>query len=317
MGSTQRILIFLALLFLPLIFFMYNHSVSILSTHFRHAGIVQHVPNNSSQSFHMQLLSHYDKAAFDGCRRLAGVESEKGSCHFMNQTLRLPVALASFQGSGSTWVRGLLEQATGICTGSVYCDPWLRASGFSGENVRSGAVIVTKTHYPVFIEGIVVLFSNVAAEDHNMLNLTEDIMEHSEIVHSTEGSNETTTTLNLTEEIKKRRRLYATKNLKEDPKTLPLTESNKGSTSLHLTEDLKTLHFTEGTNKDRKIFNATKGIEENPERLYAISSNSTPRWGYVHLKVLLLEWSEQGRWKHIKKKFVILTIVVCYQVILR
>ena len=41
----------------------------------------------------------------------------KGSCHFMNGTNRAPVALASFQGSGNTWVRGLLEQATGICTG--------------------------------------------------------------------------------------------------------------------------------------------------------------------------------------------------------
>ena len=38
-------------------------------------------------------------------------------CHFMNGTHRSPVALVSFPGSGNTWVRGLLEKATGICTG--------------------------------------------------------------------------------------------------------------------------------------------------------------------------------------------------------
>ena len=39
------------------------------------------------------------------------------SCRFMNGSQRAPVALVSFPGSGNTWVRGLLEQATGICTG--------------------------------------------------------------------------------------------------------------------------------------------------------------------------------------------------------
>lgn len=40
-----------------------------------------------------------------------------GRCHFMDGTRRAPVAIASFPGSGNTWVRGLLEKATGICTG--------------------------------------------------------------------------------------------------------------------------------------------------------------------------------------------------------
>ena len=43
--------------------------------------------------------------------------TKKTGCHFMNGTNRAPVALVSFPGSGNTWVRGLLEQATGICTG--------------------------------------------------------------------------------------------------------------------------------------------------------------------------------------------------------
>ena len=38
-------------------------------------------------------------------------------CHFMNGTNRTPVALVSLPGSGNTWVRGLLEKATGVCTG--------------------------------------------------------------------------------------------------------------------------------------------------------------------------------------------------------
>ena len=57
------------------------------------------------------------------------------------------VALASFQGSGNTWVRHLLEQATGINTGSIYCDTTLKAA-FPGEYIVSGSVLVVKTHHP-------------------------------------------------------------------------------------------------------------------------------------------------------------------------
>ena len=44
-----------------------------------------------------------------------------GECHFMNGTKRAAVAVVSFPGSGNTWVRGLLQQATGVCTGRS-CD---------------------------------------------------------------------------------------------------------------------------------------------------------------------------------------------------
>ena len=47
----------------------------------------------------------------------AYVEATPGPCHFMDGSNRAPVALASFPGSGNTWVRGLLEKATGVCTG--------------------------------------------------------------------------------------------------------------------------------------------------------------------------------------------------------
>ena len=56
------------------------------------------------------------------------------------------VALASFPGSGSTWSRTLLEQATGIYTGAVYCDRKLRGQGFLGEQITSRNVIAIKTH---------------------------------------------------------------------------------------------------------------------------------------------------------------------------
>ena len=98
----------------------------------------------------MQFLSQNDRDAFDLCTARSQVKPHLGnkSCHFMNPAFRDPVALVSYPGSGNTWVRGLLERATGICTGSVYCDNWLRMHGFRGENIRSGAVLVTKTHYP-------------------------------------------------------------------------------------------------------------------------------------------------------------------------
>ena len=61
------------------------------------------------------------------------------------------VALVSFHGSGNTWVRHLIEQATGIFTGSIYCDPGLKVA-FPGESVISGNVIVTKTHMSDSVE---------------------------------------------------------------------------------------------------------------------------------------------------------------------
>ncbi|KAF5286574.1 hypothetical protein FQA39_LY16257 [Lamprigera yunnana] len=57
-----------------------------------------------------------------------------------------PVALASFPGSGNTWLRYLLQQATGLYTGSVYKDYGLLKSGFPAESVSNGSVLVVKTH---------------------------------------------------------------------------------------------------------------------------------------------------------------------------
>lgn len=52
---------------------------------------------------------------------------------FLNRNSPI-VALISFPGSGNTWLRHLLEQATGTYTGSIYCDHSLKAM-FPGEHV--------------------------------------------------------------------------------------------------------------------------------------------------------------------------------------
>lgn len=73
-------------------------------------------------------------------------KTKDNGCHFMDGRGRGVTALASYPGSGNTWVRSLLEKATGICTGSYSCDMSLRFAGFTGEGIQSSNVIVVKTH---------------------------------------------------------------------------------------------------------------------------------------------------------------------------
>ncbi len=74
-----------------------------------------------------------------------------GKCRFMNGRGRSTTFLMSYPGSGNTWVRGLLEQATGICTGAVYCDGNLKNGGFNGENLSGGTVLATKSHSAMWV----------------------------------------------------------------------------------------------------------------------------------------------------------------------
>ena len=57
-------------------------------------------------------------------------------------------ALVSYPGSGNTWLRYLIEEATGIYTWSVYISPVLIQAGYSGEGrpFVDGSIIVQKTH---------------------------------------------------------------------------------------------------------------------------------------------------------------------------
>ncbi|CAM9982615.1 unnamed protein product, partial [Heterosigma akashiwo] len=63
---------------------------------------------------------------------------------------RGPIALATFPGSGNTWMRHLLERLTGFYTCSVYCDKRLKSSSKPLAAVCDAArrCLVVKTHYP-------------------------------------------------------------------------------------------------------------------------------------------------------------------------
>ena len=74
----------------------------------------------------LEYLSTSERSDFDKCtgravflsqRKFKSTALNNGTCHFVNGTGRRRVALASFPGSGNTWVRGLLEMTSGICTG--------------------------------------------------------------------------------------------------------------------------------------------------------------------------------------------------------
>lgn len=88
--------------------------------------------------------------------------------HFRNaETHHSAALLYSYEGSGNTWVRYLLENSTGesaypvsrycnfhavvyppgIYTGAIYTDPVLKKSGFLGEGDRTNKVIAVKSHF--------------------------------------------------------------------------------------------------------------------------------------------------------------------------
>lgn len=61
--------------------------------------------------------------------------------------------LISFPGSGNTWLRYLIQQLSGIKTGSVYSDKELNRTGMA-ELVKSGAVAVVKDHRKVMCTAV-------------------------------------------------------------------------------------------------------------------------------------------------------------------
>jgi len=80
-----------------------------------------------------------------------GIFTSKAACdkHRLTKTY-----LASFPGSGNTWLRSSLEGITGIFTGSVFCDKSLLASGFKGEcHQDQDKLIAVKTHFPDIVAG--------------------------------------------------------------------------------------------------------------------------------------------------------------------
>lgn len=98
-----------------------------------------------------EFLDKVSKRFFQRCNAKAlGATKQpfqSAKCHFMSANGRGdPVGLVSVPGAGCTWLRGLLEKATGVCTGSIYCDIPLRRGGFAGEFIKTGSTLVVKTH---------------------------------------------------------------------------------------------------------------------------------------------------------------------------
>ncbi|XP_059144285.1 WSCD family member CG9164-like [Physella acuta] len=75
-------------------------------------------------------------------------KKDQNSCGPMSFSVRnFPAtALVSFPGSGNTWLRFLIQEATGIFTGSEYNSKKLRMLGFLGEGVANSSTILVKTH---------------------------------------------------------------------------------------------------------------------------------------------------------------------------
>ena len=103
------------------------------------------------------LMSRISQEQFLACTGLTMLKSQPGSSismppsHQHCKTMAFKnsgpvVALASFPGSGNSWVRQLLEASTGIYTGAVYCDSSYIKAGMIGEGVRTNNVIAVKAH---------------------------------------------------------------------------------------------------------------------------------------------------------------------------
>lgn len=75
-----------------------------------------------------------------------------GECKFLDKTCQFEkVAFASFYRTGNSFLRKIIEDVTGVFTGSDM--PVLRTLNFQqqgmlGEQVTDNSVWITKTHYP-------------------------------------------------------------------------------------------------------------------------------------------------------------------------
>ena len=71
---------------------------------------------------------------------------DEASCVIARSTTTF---LASFPCSGNTWTRIMLQQLTGIYTGSVYHDQTLESVGLPEGITDPSKVLIVKSHYPV------------------------------------------------------------------------------------------------------------------------------------------------------------------------
>ena len=106
------------------------------------------VSNLTSQMSRQQFLSCSGMAILGGSVKSSiQVPPSHQYCKKMSFRRSGPVvALGSFPGSGNSWVRQLLESATGIYTGAMYCDGSYIGAGMIGEGITTANVIAIKTH---------------------------------------------------------------------------------------------------------------------------------------------------------------------------
>ena len=124
----------------------YLHSLSPLQTR----GVIRQlgVGNLTSEISKEQFLNCSGIAILGGSLK-SSIQIPPSHQHCKKMTFQSSgpiVALGSFPGSGNSWVRELLESATGIYTGAVYCDGSYVAAGMIGEGVTTENVIAIKTH---------------------------------------------------------------------------------------------------------------------------------------------------------------------------
>lgn len=92
-------------------------------------------------------LSAAEQLAWDGhvCARHRNESSCPWLAESLPQAVQTRVLLASFPGSGNSFVRLVLERVSGYLTGSTYREESLKQAGFEGEMYDSN-VLVVKTH---------------------------------------------------------------------------------------------------------------------------------------------------------------------------
>ena len=136
---------------------MYNSYLKTLSTSQLKSVIDQlGLCNLTLQKSQMQFFSCGGKSLLKqlkGKQLNSSVHMPSSFHHCKNMSFKSSgpsVALASYPGSGNSWVRQLLESATGIYTGAIYCDSAYLKAGMIGESVATSNVLAVKTHVPLF-----------------------------------------------------------------------------------------------------------------------------------------------------------------------
>ena len=111
----------------------------------------QHISNLSRNTYqnHTRPQIVYPQLIVDNSNVPTYCEKAPYKLYPKNRTRESIVQLASFPGSGNTWMRHLLERGSGIATGNIYDADLSLARVFIGENVSEGnQVVAIKTHYP-------------------------------------------------------------------------------------------------------------------------------------------------------------------------